>query len=124
MEKREMKRAEDILQKQCVEWFRWQYPKGIIYAIPNGGGRSKAEAGILKATGVLKGIPDLCVPEPTSSHPGLYVEMKVKPNVVKPHQKEIIEKLKARGYLAVVCWTYEEFVAVVKDYFKERKVAA
>jgi hypothetical protein len=29
--------------------------------VPNGGGRSKAEAGILKAMGVLAGMPDLLV---------------------------------------------------------------
>lgn len=44
---------ESHLQRQCVAWFRLQYPKlaRLLFAVPNGGGRSKVEAGIMKAEG-------------------------------------------------------------------------
>lgn len=62
-----MKRAEESLQRQLVAYLRATLPKPwLVFAIPNGGGRSKAEAGILKATGVLAGVPDLLVVGPRS----------------------------------------------------------
>ena len=49
-------------QREFVQWFRQTYPATLIFAIPNGGVRSPATAGRLKAEGVVKGVPDLFVP--------------------------------------------------------------
>jgi hypothetical protein len=55
-------RPEEILHRACVAYLRAALPKPWFCAhVPNGGGRSKAEAGILKAMGVLAGMPDLLV---------------------------------------------------------------
>ncbi|MEH6476668.1 MAG: hypothetical protein V7727_13330, partial [Sneathiella sp.] len=51
--------SEELLQRAVVEWLGWQYPMLLFFVVPNGGGRSKAEAGILKATGVKAGGADL-----------------------------------------------------------------
>lgn len=57
-----MRRPEDALQKSLVAHLRAHLPPPwLVWATPNGGGRSKAEAGILKAMGVMAGIPDLYV---------------------------------------------------------------
>ena len=60
-------------EEQCkfVQWFRRTYPTVRIFAIPNGGARSPATAGRLKAEGVSSGVPDLFIPAW-----GLWVEMK------------------------------------------------
>jgi hypothetical protein len=52
-------------QKDFVRWFRQAYtiPLGVrIFAIPNGGGRSKVEGARLVSEGVSAGVPDLFVP--------------------------------------------------------------
>jgi hypothetical protein len=60
-----MKRSEEALHKACVAYLRASLPKPwLVWHTPNGGGRSKAEAGILKAMGVLAGMPDLFVMGP------------------------------------------------------------
>ena len=45
---------EGDLQRECVKWFRGLYPTDalMLFAVPNGGGRSRIEAGIMKAEGV------------------------------------------------------------------------
>lgn len=61
-----MNRPEEQLHKACVAYLRASLPKPwITWHTPNGGGRSKAEAGILKAMGVLAGMPDLFVMGPS-----------------------------------------------------------
>lgn len=47
-----------------------------LHAIPNGGDRSKAQAGKLKAEGVRKGVADLCLPISRHGYNCLYIEMK------------------------------------------------
>lgn len=60
-----MNRPEETLHRACVAYLRASLPKPwIVWHTPNGGGRSKAEAGILKALGVLAGMPDLFVMGP------------------------------------------------------------
>lgn len=57
-----MNRPEESLHRACVAYLRAALPKPwIVWHTPNGGGRSKAEAGILKAMGVLAGMPDLLI---------------------------------------------------------------
>ena len=57
-----MKRSEEALQRAlCAELRIRLMPPWMFWHTPNGGARSKAEAGMLKATGVKAGIPDLFV---------------------------------------------------------------
>lgn len=61
-----MNRPEESLHRACLAHLRATLPKPwIVWHTPNGGGRSKAEAGILKAMGTLAGMPDLFVLGPT-----------------------------------------------------------
>lgn len=57
------------------------------FHIPNGGSRNKAEAANLKRQGVKAGAPDLCVPVPSGSKHGLFIEMKAGEG--KPTDKRI-----------------------------------
>lgn len=59
---------EEELQRTVVQWLRYLLRSAeqrsgqapwIFFHPPNGGGRSKAEAGIFNALGVLAGVPDL-----------------------------------------------------------------
>ena len=52
-------RPEEQVQRAIVQWLQWIEPDCKWLHIPNGGGRSRAEAGIFKALGVVAGAPDL-----------------------------------------------------------------
>ena len=82
-----------------VQWFRRNYPGVLIFAIPNGGARHPAVAAKLKATGTVKGIPDLHVPAW-----GLWIEMKrQKGGRVSDEQREQIAYLESIGHTCLVC---------------------
>ena len=72
-------------QEQC-ELIKWAdscvktniHPElAMLYAVPNGGRRDKAEAAHLKMQGVKAGVPDLCLAVPKGKYHGLYIELKV-----------------------------------------------
>lgn len=89
------------------------------FAIPNGGGRSKREAGRLKAEGVKKGVSDIFVSLPVTvvrTRGGLYIEMKSRAGSVSTEQQEWIEDSMALGYSAVVCYSADEAFSAWKGY--------
>ena len=99
-----------------MRWFRQTWPGIRIFAIPNGGARSPATAGRLKAEGVVPGIPDLFVPAK-----GLWIEMKrVKGGALSPEQKAMIQYLEEVGYRAIVCKGAEDAKAKISAFFETR----
>lgn len=112
-----MKHIESSMQIVCVKWFRYTYKNILIFAIPNGGARSPITGAILKAEGVLAGIPDLFIAMPNNKHNGLFIEMKKdKKSKPKKNQEEIHIALEKQGYKVVVCCSFDEFVNVVTNY--------
>ena len=91
------KTSEDDLQKQIVTFARAILPKGwLVFAVPNGGGRNKATAGILKATGVLRGVSDLIVIGPVRQ--AIFAEVKTATGRVAPEQTSFHEMVRAMGF--------------------------
>ncbi len=98
--------------EQCavIKWWHWQckilgFPEQLLFAIPNGGARSRITGAILKEEGVRPGIPDLFLAIPNSHYHGLFVEMK-KPRggKVSGAQSDAIAMLMDAGYMAIVQW--------------------
>lgn len=82
---------------------------GIVFAaVPNGGYRNVREARMLKASGVVAGVPDLLIFTRPPSHPdkcGVALEMKRvggKPSDVSKSQQKWMEDLSDLGWLCVV----------------------
>lgn len=75
---------------------------GLILAIPNGGHRSKAVAGKLKAEGVRAGVPDLLLPVERRGYIGLFIELKIGNNPLSPAQEVWAKRLTAQGYYHAV----------------------
>jgi hypothetical protein len=73
------------------------------YAIPNGGGRSKREAGRLKAEGVRPGVSDIFVSFPVPGSAGMYLEMKSLTGYPSREQRAWIPDSLALGYEAACC---------------------
>ena len=90
--------TEHFEQREFVKWFRQTFRDVRIFAIANGGARSKATAGRLKAEGVASGVPDLFVPAWR-----LWIEMKrAKGGSLSPEQKDWIAYLESVGYCVIV----------------------
>ncbi len=109
-------------QKRLVRWFRLQYPRLVMCAIPNGGRRDILEAHSLLLEGVTPGMPDLLLLQGLKGLNGLFIEMKRpkekgKPNpVVSPSQKAMIAYLLESGYGAVVCYGFDEARSAIVEY--------
>ena len=118
--------TEDIEQTQLFAWAQYasgKYPElALMYHIPNGGKRSKAEAARFKAQGVKAGVPDICLPVPRGKYHGLYIELKrVKGGRVSEAQGEYIEALRKQGYRVKVCFGMEQARDVIVEYLEEKK---
>lgn len=98
-------KSEHLEQSEFVSWFKKNYwPEHRIFAIPNGGHRSKSQAMALKCEGVCPGVPDLMIPSLK-----VFIEMKrEKGGVLSKEQKEWIEYLNKNGYIVKVCNGCEE----------------
>ena len=121
-----MKQQEHLLQCACVRWFAYQWPeyRGILFAVPNGGARSKATAGKLKAEGVVPGVADLILLVPRIEEGCRYmwhalcIEMKTAKGRQSPEQMEWQKKVEEFGYRYAVCRSLDEFMAVVNGYLR------
>lgn len=111
---------ESQLQKDCVTWFRLQYPSRalILFAVPNGGGRSPIEAAIMKAEGVVAGVADLILLEARGNYGSLCIEMKTRSSKSRqsPNQKIWQEATQKAGNAYVVIRSFEDFQAVIRQY--------
>ena len=103
-------------QAAFVQYMRLKHPDILIFAIPNGGSRNKAEASRMKAGGVVAGIPDLFVPEYK-----LFIEMKRrKGGSVSQRQKWIMFELRRVGYRCEVCKGSDEAIALMKEVIHDK----
>lgn len=109
-------KSESHTQQKCVEWFRYLYPKLILFAIPNGGARSKPEASIMKGEGVLKGVLDLFLMEPRGMYHGMFIEMKHNKNGLTREQIQFFLAAEQRKFKCVVCKHLDEFMKEVTNY--------
>ena len=116
--------TEEQEQAAVMEWamlMEKQFPEleDLIH-IPNGGWRSKSEAVRLKKIGVKPGVSDLFLPAPVGKYHGLWVEMKrQKGGKLSPAQKDWIDRMNRKGYLAVRADGAEEACEVIYKYLTE-----
>jgi hypothetical protein len=88
--------AEARRQAAVVDYVRWVAPHIRIFAVPNGGFRTKAEAARLKWTGVLAGVLDLVLVLPESRC--AFWETKTPRGRLSDDQREFIGSLEALGH--------------------------
>lgn len=121
-----MRRPEEALHRAIVQWLSIRIrPPAMFWHTPNGMGRSKAEAGILKAYGTKAGMPDLFVLEP----PGprlIAIEIKAppkrlksgKPSRAKPRtseaQEAVLADLAACGVEVVIARSIDDVAQALR----------
>lgn len=101
------------LQARCFQWAHNNYPqlRKLLFAVPNGGRRSKREAMALKASGVVAGIPDLiCV------YGGVPVGIELKEGDkydTSDDQDKVHARWNQEGITVHVVRTFEEFQSLI-----------
>ena len=107
-------------QMTLFSWAAMQsgkYPElNLLYHVPNGGSRHKAEAGRLRAEGVKAGVPDLCLPVARGQYHGLYIELKAGENTTTKKQKEWLEYLRQQGYYTAICYGWQPAAQLIEQY--------
>jgi hypothetical protein len=99
-----------------VNWFRARFSGVLIFAIPNGEKRAITVAKRLKVEGVVRGIPDLFIPEWC-----LWVEMKrVQGGRLSPEQKNMIGYLESIGQTVLVGKGSKHASELVLKYIQEK----
>jgi hypothetical protein len=103
-------------------WARLQvFPElEMLFAIPNGGHRKASVAGKLRAEGVKRGVPDICLPVARGGYHGLFIEMKAVDGRPTADQKNWIAMLNMQGYRATVCKGWEAARDEIVAYLAEK----
>jgi len=94
--------SESQIQIAVMEHLRLRALPGVVaWHVPNGGSRSKAEAGRFKAEGVVPGIPDINILWAGHFY-GL--ELKAEKGRVSPAQQDMHEQMTAAGATVAVAY--------------------
>lgn len=109
---------EHTLQTRCVRWYRLTFPDMVhnLFAVPNGGYRTKTTAANMKAEGQLSGVSDLILLKRKGKCGALLLEAKIKGNYQSDNQREWQKRIEADGYEYRVFHTLEEFAEIVTEY--------
>ena len=90
---------------------------GIFFNGSAGGMRTfYSVAKKMKATGYKAGFPDIFIYEPRGVYHGLAIELKVKGNYASKKQKEVLQKLRDKGYMAEVCTGFDMATNAIDKY--------
>lgn len=96
-------------------WFRLQYPRYIIAAVPNGGRRNAREAKIMKGEGVLAGFSDLVI---IADRSVLFVEVKTKTGRQSENQKTFQTNIERLGFEYKICRSLSSFQLTIENWLK------
>lgn len=88
----------------------------FVFAIPNGGHRSKKTAGKLWMEGVKRGVPDVFIPIPRHGFHGAWMENKSTDGKLTKDQRAFLEFLTGAGYRTTVCRSVDEQIAFIEWY--------
>lgn len=122
-EPRHINHHESVLQQSCKRWFDLQYPQfsKLLFAVPNGGWRSKVEAVIMRREGVVAGVADMILLMPRGGYASLCIEFKTRVGRLTKQRESQIEWQRVaerEGNKYVVVRSVEDFIANVKKYLR------
>ena len=111
-------------QIAVMRWAELQshiYPElNLLFHIPNGSNKSKAQAGLFKAMGLKSGVPDLFLPVARQCYHGLFIEMKTKKGVLSTSQEWWLFELQKQGYRVDIARSFEEAIETLRGYLCSR----
>lgn len=113
---------EEALHRACHQWNELHEARHPIlkwmFHCPNGGGRSKAEAGRLKAMGVRPGVPDFVLPFPSPSGkwPGCAVELKSPDGKLTQKQREWLQHAHIMGWAIGIARDVDTYISLATTF--------
>lgn len=110
--------SEAEIQAAVVKYLSIQYPNALYCASAGGLKTSLSQAVRMKMTGYKKGFPDLQICEARKGYHGLFIEMKREDGYPSKEQKEWQSNLVARGYLSVICKSFDSAKQVIDEYLR------
>lgn len=118
---------EHQIQKAFIDWVHAMEGLQPIlrysFAIPNGGGRNKGQAGRLKAEGVRAGVSDWMLPiDNREGYKGLLIEFKRESlkSQLTDEQALYLAGMTLQGWACFVCRSTEYAILVVSAYCKHQ----
>lgn len=120
--KKPIKHEESKMQIECVRWFRMQYKRELLFAVPNGSklsGDSKEQIirrGILKAEGLLSGVSDLVLVHDDGV---AFLEAKTEKGTQSDTQRLFEAMVKAMGFTYLIFRNFDEFKNIVTQLIKK-----
>lgn len=118
---------EHFEQAFIFDYFERKHPDiyALLHATPNGGKRSKATAGKMKAEGQKKGYPDMSLDMARGIYHGMRIELKA-PGGPAPTNEQIewMHKLREEGYYVVLAYGAEEAITAILEYVNLQKFQA
>lgn len=116
------RRPEDVLQKSIVEFVRAVAPDCLLFSVPNASKRSIPEAMMLRATGMMAGIPDLVLVQPGGRvH---FFEVKPRSKTLSEKQKAIRDRLITMGVDCATVSSIEDVRTCLKAWRVSTREAA
>jgi len=91
-----------------------------MFAVPNGGYRSKKTAGAMKMEGQKSGVPDILLPFSVGGFVGLIFEMKYQTNTCSQEQVGWLNYFNQQNWLVGVCYSYENAKVLIERYLSAR----
>jgi hypothetical protein len=103
-------RSEQAIHRSCIHYLRTVLPNSwLVMHAANGGLRSKSEAGIFKALGVVPGWPDISIfGEEAKGCAAFFFEVKTRKGRLSENQQNCIDKLRDLGFPVAVVHSLEE----------------
>lgn len=101
------------LQTFCFQYLWNSYPltRRCFFHVPNGGSRNRIEGMQLKASGVVAGVPDMCLVWKGRMYG---IEFKTLTGTLSTAQKEVHEAWAAQGIIVHVVRSFEQFKELIQ----------
>ena len=124
-----MKHREYELQVSVCNYLRVAYPKALFMSDTIANVRLTIPQQVRNKKIQKKGFacPDLLILEPNGIHCGLFIELKTKSPYKKngelyknehlENQQDTINDLIMRGYSAQFCWSLDQAIKIIDEYF-------
>lgn len=119
--RKEFQPSEHDIQVAAFAWWALyaqahKIPECLLFAVPNAAKMSYRAAAWMKAEGRRRGVSDVFLMIPAGGFHGLIVEFKRPGEKPTEDQEGFLNAVRAKGYLALVLTSTEEFARAVKAY--------